>query len=193
MLSEAFAQPGHLSADLRHLGDGRRKKRSLAEVLDRYLTYQKLTLAVRKKVLVSLMYPAVLIVLVICLMVFLVTYVVPNFAELYSSMQAKLPALTRDPDRGRHHGAQLRAVGLCGRAGGDRGFCAVVREERVGEETLDRVKLQVPLFGEIWLKYQVAQFSRVLSTLLIGGIPLVQALETSADSLGHRAAEESAR
>ncbi len=42
----------------------------------------------------------------------------------------------------------------------------------------------MPLLGEIWIKYQVAQFARVLSTLLIGGIPLVQALETAADSLG---------
>jgi type IV pilus assembly protein PilC len=42
----------------------------------------------------------------------------------------------------------------------------------------------MPLFGEVWTNYQVAQFSRVLSTLLIGGIPLVQALETSGRSLG---------
>ena len=57
------------------------KSGSLAEVLDRYITYQKLALAVRKKVMVSLMYPCVLIVLVIVLMVFLVTYVVPKFAD----------------------------------------------------------------------------------------------------------------
>ena len=44
--------------------------------------------------------------------------------------------------------------------------------------------LKVPVLGEVWLKYQVAQFSRVLGTLLIGGIPLMQALDTSADSLG---------
>jgi type IV pilus assembly protein PilC len=37
--------------------------------------------------------------------------------------------------------------------------------------------------GEIWLKYQVAQLARILSTLLTGGIPLVQAMETAADSL----------
>ena len=64
-------------------------------MLDRYLTYQKLTMAVRKKVLVSLMYPAVLIVLVICLIVFLVAYVVPNFACCTALMQAQLPAPTR--------------------------------------------------------------------------------------------------
>jgi type IV pilus assembly protein PilC len=44
--------------------------------------------------------------------------------------------------------------------------------------------LKVPIAGEVWLKYQVAQFSRVMSTLLIGGIPLLQALDTAADSLG---------
>src|SRR5215472_8610750 len=70
------------------------KSGSLAEVLDRFIAYQKLTLAVRKKVLVSLMYPSVLIVLVVVLIIFLVTYVVPNFAALYASMQEKLPAMT---------------------------------------------------------------------------------------------------
>jgi type IV pilus assembly protein PilC len=51
-------------------------------------------------------------------------------------------------------------------------------------EKIDGVKVKVPLFGDIWIKYQVAQFSRVLGTLLTGGIPLVQGLETAADSLG---------
>jgi type IV pilus assembly protein PilC len=51
-------------------------------------------------------------------------------------------------------------------------------------EKIDRLKIKVPVLGSIWIKYQVAQFSRVLSTLLTGGIPLVQGLETSADSLG---------
>ena len=52
------------------------------------------------------------------------------------------------------------------------------------DNAVDRVLLRIPIAGEVWLKYQVAQFSRVLSTLLIGGIPLMQALVTSADSLG---------
>jgi type IV pilus assembly protein PilC len=49
--------------------------------------------------------------------------------------------------------------------------------------TIDKFKLKVPGAGEIWLKYQVAQLSRILSTLLTGGIPLVQAMETAAESL----------
>ncbi len=49
---------------------------------------------------------------------------------------------------------------------------------------LDRFLMRIPFAGAVWLKYQVAQFARVLGTLLIGGIPLMQALETAADSLG---------
>lgn len=159
------------------------KSGSLAEVLDRYISYQRLTLALRKKLLLSLLYPCVLILLVVALIVFLVTYVVPNFAELYRSMEAKLPAATMI----------LIAVGTTARAYVLIGIGALATAVIVfllwarregSQETLDRWKKAMPLFGEIWTKYQVAQFSRVLSTLLVGGIPLVHALETAGRSLG---------
>lgn len=159
------------------------KSGSLGEVLDRFITYQKLSLAVKKKVLVSLMYPSVLIFLTLCLMVFLVTYVVPNFAQLYTSMQAKLPSVT----------LILIAIGTTARSYILLVFAAVVglfflyrywARKESARTKIDSVKLRVPLLGDIWVKYQVAQFSRVLATLLTGGIPLVQGLETAADSLG---------
>ena len=159
------------------------KSGSLAEVLDRYISYQKLALAVKKKVMVSLLYPSVLIVLVICLIVFLVTFVVPNFAQLYESMSTQLPPVTQI----------LIAVGTTARnyvllffaalVGGIFLFMMWSRRESA-KEKIDAVKMHTPLLGDIWLKYQVAQFSRVLSTLLTGGIPLVQGLETVSDSLG---------
>ncbi|MEP6715989.1 MAG: type II secretion system F family protein [Terriglobia bacterium] len=159
------------------------KSGSLVEVLERYITYQKLALSVRKKVLVSLMYPSVLIVLVILLIVFLVTYVVPSFASLYNSMSARLPTIT----------VYLIAVGTTARnyvilgAAAFAGLIALFfwwSKKESAREKIDRVKIRIPLFGDIWIKYQVAQFSRVLGTLLTGGIPLVQGLETAADSLG---------
>ncbi len=51
---------------------------------------------------------------------------------------------------------------------------------------MDRWRLRTPVVGEIWIKYQVAQFARVLGTLLVGGIPLLQALDTASSSLGTR-------
>jgi len=159
------------------------KSGSLAEVLDRYITYQRLALAVRKKILVSLLYPSLLILLVIGLIVFLVTYVVPNFAQLYSSLQAQLPLPTQI----------LIAVGTTARdyilIAAALLVLAIVAlrvwsRTESGQSRVDRLRLRTPILGDIWIKYQVAQFARVLSTLLIGGIPLVQALETAARSMG---------
>ncbi len=158
------------------------KSGSLTEVLERYISYQKVALAVRKKVIVSLMYPCVLIVLVILLMVFLVTYVVPTFATLYTTMDAKLPAMT----------VALIAIGTTARsyilaiAGGVVGAIFLFRwwaKRPAARESIDKLKMKMPVVGEIWTKYQVAQLSRILGTLLTGGIPLVQAMETAADSL----------
>ena len=183
VLSDAFARQGVFPPIYVTSVLAGEKSGSLVEVLDRYIAYQKLTLAVRKKLLVSLLYPCVLICLVAALIVFLVTYVVPNFAALYSSMDAKLPAATR----------MLIAVGTTARSYVLAGIGALVAggiltyfwSRREGsQEALDKWKMRMPLLGEIWTKYQVGQLSRVLSTLLVGGIPLVQALETSGRSLG---------
>jgi len=55
-----------------------------------------------------------------------------------------------------------------------------------GAERIDAAILKLPLMGDIWLKYQVANFSRMLSTLLAGGLPLVPALETAGASMSSR-------
>ncbi|MGE5648346.1 MAG: type II secretion system F family protein [Acidobacteriota bacterium] len=161
------------------------KSGSLGDVLERYIAYQKLTLSVRKKLIVSLIYPSLLLFLVLCLMVFLITYVVPNFAQLYNSMQAQLPETTQI----------LIAVGTTARSYILAGFVGLIlaivafrfwSRSPSAKMKLDTLKLHTPALGDMWIKFQVAQFSRILSTLLVGGIPLVQALETSAQSLGTR-------
>ncbi len=182
-LSEAFRNQGVFPAMYVTSIMAGEKSGSLAEVLERFIAYQKLALAVKKKVLLSLIYPSLLLVLVFGLIVFLITYVVPNFAQLYSSMQAKLPQMT----------LILIAIGTTARNYVLVAFLALVAGIAVfrfwsrgdaARAKIDRVKMATPMLGEIWLKYQVAQFSRVLSTLLVGGIPLVQALETAGQSLG---------
>ena len=185
MLSDAFSKQGVFPPIYVTTVMAGEKSGSLAEVLERYIAYTKLSLAVRKKVLVSLMYPAILITLVIALVVFLITYVVPSFAELYNSMGSTLPWMTQIliavGTTARNY--ILAAVGV---------LVAIVIGLRLyartenGQVWSDRVKLRTPLLGEIWIKYQIAQFSRVLGTLLMGGIPLVQALDTAGESLGSR-------
>jgi type IV pilus assembly protein PilC len=183
LLSEAFRHVGVFPPMYVTSVLAGEKSGSLPDVLDRYITYQKMSLAVRKKLLLSLLYPSVLVVLVVVLIVFLITFVVPNFAQLYQSMGANLPAITRI----------LIALGTTARnyvlAGGGALVAAGVlfrlwARRESARARIDAIKLRLPLAGSIWVKYQVAQFARILGTLLLGGIPLVQALETASDSLG---------
>ena len=182
LLSEAFRAQGVFPKIYVTSVMAGEKSGSLTEVMDRYITYQKTSLAVRKKVMVSLMYPCILVVLVVLLMVFLVTFVVPKFATLYDSFHADLPGPTRFLIA-IGHAAQAYIVGFAVvLLAGIAGFRWWARRESA-RTMIDRFKLRIPAVGDIWLKYQVAQLARILSTLLTGGIPLVQALETAAESL----------
>ena len=183
MLSEAFAKQGVFPPIYVTSVLAGEKSGALVEVLERYIAYQKLTLTLKKKLLVSLLYPAVLVCLVIALIVFLVTYVVPNFATLYNSMQAKLPAATRFLIAIGTTARNYVLLGVAGLVLAAVGLYFWSRRES-SQETLDKWKVRIPGLGEVWTKYQVAQLARVLGTLLLGGIPLVQALETSGRSLG---------
>ena len=155
---------------------------NLEEVLGRYLSFQRISLTFRKKLQASLIYPALLIALVFGLFVFLITFVVPQFATLYEQVGTKLPALTVD----------LLAFGK----GAQHYFFYYVPVMLVlgyllyrwgrspkGADVIDGIRIKLPVFGPIWLKYQVALFARTLSTLLTGGLPLVPSLETAARSI----------
>lgn len=178
LLSEAFERQGVFPTIYVTSVMAGEKSGALGDVLERYVSYQKLALAIRKKLIVSMIYPAVLFTLVSMLVVFLITFVVPRFATLYQTGSTQLPLPTRI----------LMAVGAAaseyiggavivtlGLVIGGRIFLRSTR----GKNLFDRIKLKTPVLGEIWIKYQVAQLSRLMSTLLAGGIPLVQGLSTA--------------
>ena len=188
-LSEAFKHEGAFPPIYTTSLMAGEKSGSLPEVLDRYVQYQKVTLAVRKKVLVSLIYPTVLIVLVLALILFLITYVVPEFATLYDSMEADLPRPTQILVA---FGVTFSENLLMVTAVAAAIFALVgwwMRTESA-RSFLDGLKLRSPIFGPIWAKYQVSQLCRLMSTLLQGGIPLMPALETTAASMGSRTMRE---
>src|ERR1017187_10386799 len=161
------------------------KSGSMEEVLGRYIQYQRMVQTFRKKLLVSLVYPALLISVVTVMLIFLITYVVPKFADLFNNLGADLPAIT----------VLMLSLGLNAQKYGWIvllvGAVAVVllvrwKRSDKGAERIDRFLLSLPLIGEIRLKYQVANFSRILGTLLQGGLPLVPAMQTAGESMSSR-------
>ena len=155
---------------------------NLQEVLERFVSFQRISLTFRKKLTASLIYPCVLIVIVIALFIFLITFVVPSFATLYDQMGSHLPALTTDllafgvwaQHRGLYALPVLAALGY--------GLSRYAKTPK-GRDLVDGFRIGMPVFGKIWIKYQVALFGRTLSTLLTGGLPLVPSLETAARSI----------
>jgi type IV pilus assembly protein PilC len=155
---------------------------NLEEVLQRFLEFQRVSLTFRKKLVASLIYPAILIVMVIGLMIFLITFVVPRFAQLYDQLGTKLPAMTlfllalgkNAQKYGLFVGPMVVLV-----------LWAVFRwtKTEAGSTLVDKIRISLPLLGNVWVRYQVGLFSRTLSTLLTGGLPLVPSLETAARSI----------
>ncbi len=161
------------------------KSGNMEEVLGRYIQYQRMVQTFRKKLAVSLVYPALLVSVVTVMLIFLITYVVPKFADLFDSLGAQLPAIT----------VFMLSLGVNAQKYG--WIVAIVlvaavllllrwRRTDEGAQKIDRFLLSLPLIGEIRMKYQVANFSRILGTLLQGGLPLVPAMETAGESLSSR-------
>ena len=158
---------------------------NLEEVLQRYLDFQRVSLTFRKKLKASLIYPAFLVVMVIGLFIFLITFVVPRFADLYNQLGTQLPGLTLAllslGQNVQHYG--IYAVPVIALA-----IWLAIRWSKTdaGDSLIDRVRISLPVLGGVWLKYQVGLFSRTLATLLTGGLPLVPSLETAAKSIESR-------
>ena len=155
---------------------------NLEEVLQRFVDFQRVSLTFRKKLTASLVYPAVLVVMVVALFIFLITYVVPKFAELYEQLGTQLPPLTTFL---LHFGKDAQSSGIYFGVVLVVGLFLLFRwsKTEAGATLVDRIRMRLPLIGNVWLKYQVGLFSRTLATLLTGGLPLVPSLETSARSI----------
>jgi type IV pilus assembly protein PilC len=181
-LSEAVAEAGVFSKVYSTAILAGEKSGNLSGVLDYYITYQRVSTGVRKKILATLVYPVLLISVAIIIVAYLVTAVIPKFALLYRDLNVQLPtptrlliALTVD-----YRVFVLGAIALLVVAA--IGVFLWSRSED-GGTAFDRFKFRLPVIGDTLLKFQVAQFSRTLATLLTGGTPLVAGLQTAADAI----------
>ena len=185
LLSDAFAAQGIIPKIYTTTLMAGEKSGNIDEVLTRYVGFQRMALTFRKKLFVSLIYPTLLISVVLVMVAFLFTYVVPKFAELFNSLDAKLPAITLfmlAVGQNAQKYAPFVLVGLVV-------FGFVFwrwKDTDSGADRIDRVIMSLPLLGEIRVKHQVASFSRMLSTLLQGGLPLVPSMETAGSSMSSR-------
>lgn len=185
-ISEAFAEQGDIFPRLywTSLKAGE-KSGEIESVLRRYLKYQKTVMAISRKVVSTLVYPAILLTLSAVLIAILMTVVIPKFEEFFQDFEADLPFLT------------VMVVGTA----------AFLRDNIIwlgpavaiaawlgwrwiktpsGREWSHRVILRFPFLGGLFRRFAITQFTRSLGTLLGGGTPLVPSLENAAEAIGNR-------
>jgi len=184
-LSEAITEAGVFSKVYSTAILAGEKSGNLSGVLEYYIAYQKVSSGVSKKIIATLIYPALLLVMATTIVSYLVSAVIPKFATLYKDLNVPLPGPTRfllalTVDYRYLFLSCVAAVALF--------VVGVFLWSRTDEGgmTFDRLKFRLPIIGDTLLKFQMAQFSRTLATLLTGGTPLVAGLQTASDAISSR-------
>jgi type IV pilus assembly protein PilC len=158
---------------------------ALADVLDRFIVYQKRLLDVRRKMVSALTYPAFIVGFTILLLIFLLTYVVPAFTQTYADSQASLPLPTLMLMGFTHILRKFFPLFVVLAVGAVYAFKAWYRTDN-GRLTVDKYLLKMPLIGGALKGYIISTMTRTLSTILSGGIPMLQALEMVSRSITNR-------
>jgi type IV pilus assembly protein PilC len=184
-LSEAVNEAGVFSKVYSTALLAGEKSGNLAGVLDYYIAYQRVSTGVKKKIVATLVYPTLLISVACIIVTYLVTFVVPKFAKLYSDLGVELPAPTQLLIAITVEYRYLVLGGIALAFVAAFGVFLWSRTEE-GGEAFDRLKFRIPLVGDTLLKFQAAQFSRTLATLLTGGTPLVAGLQTASDAISSK-------
>ena len=164
------------------------KSGSLEQVLRRFVHHTKVIAAVRSRTVSALIYPIVLMVLAAVLVTGIVFKVVPQFADFFNQMGhgAELPLATRILVA--VSTTLVKQLWLIAIVIGVLVVSALAWMRRPNSRRqLDAMVLRMPFAGTLARKFATAQVARTVATLLSGGIPLVNAVETASKAIGNQA------
>ncbi len=158
----------------------------LEVVLSRLAEFQEKAAKIKSKVLAAMVYPVIVLVLAIAIMGFLLVFIVPKFEQIFHDMlgDKPLPAITQFVI-GVSKLVQSHWLVIIGV------FIAVIAGYKFtnrtagGRTLIDRIKLRVPLFGDVIRKTAISRFSRTLGTLVTSGVPILQALNITRETAGN--------
>jgi type IV pilus assembly protein PilC len=159
---------------------------SLETVLRRFVQYMRMSQSLRKKAITAAIYPILILTMMLGMAGVLLLFVIPKFQDFYEGMGADLPLITRALLGLAHVLASNLAVIAVAIVAGVMAFVVWRRREGSGV-VLDRLFLRIPFAGPMMRMYSTSQLARTLSTLLVGGLPLIDALEVATASIGNRA------
>ncbi|ARU41830.1 hypothetical protein CCB80_12035 [Armatimonadetes bacterium Uphvl-Ar1] len=159
----------------------------LEEALQRLSQFLESDVNLRRKVKAALTYPLIVVLAAVGIVVLLMVVVVPQFTDIFKDLGLKdseFPAATKFlmdlSDNMVVNWHIFLIVGAAIYAG-----FKLFSSTRFGRRVVDRIKLKIPVFGPLHLKVCMARFSRTMGTLLTSGVPILQAMETVAGTVGN--------
>jgi type IV pilus assembly protein PilC len=164
----------------------------LAEILARLATYLENTARLRKKVKSACMYPTVVTVVAIAITIFLLVRVVPVFATIYENFGKDLPGPTKFLISLSDFVKTNLLILLGAGAGAVYGWFAFIKTKK-GREFWDRTRIQLPIFGPIAHKICLARFARTMASLVRSGVPILEVLGITANTIGNVIMEKAVR
>ena len=158
---------------------------TLEVMLDRVATYKEKTEALKAKIKKALTYPIAVIVVAIVVTGILLVKVVPQFAETFQSFGSDLPGFTLFVLRISEWVQSWWFIMLLGFFAAGYVFSQAKRRSKRFADGIDAVALKLPIIGSVVHDAVIARFSRTLSTTFAAGVPLVDALESTAGAAGN--------
>jgi type IV pilus assembly protein PilC len=162
---------------------------TLDAILDRLATFQEKELALLGKIRSALTYPTIVFVFAVGVTYFLLTSIVPQFAQILTGLGSELPLLTRalmaisDFLRQSTIFIALLAVGLYF------AYRSYYRTNK-GRHQIDQIKLKLPIFGNLVKKSALARFSRTFGLLISSGVNIVESLDITKGTSGNAIVED---
>lgn len=153
---------------------------ALETMLERVATYKEKSELLKAKIKKALKYPIAVIIVAVIVTIILLVKVVPVFAELFDSFGAELPAFTQMIVNMSNWMKQWWFILIIGIGVAIIAFSEAKKRSKKFRDFLDRATLKTPIFGNIAYQAVIARFSRTLSTTFAAGVPLIDALDSTA-------------
>jgi type IV pilus assembly protein PilC len=158
----------------------------LEVVLTRLAEFQEKAQKIKNKVVSAMVYPIIVMILAVSIMTFLLVFIVPRFQAIFHDMlgDKPLPTITvfviGVSSFVQEHWAILLGILVAIIVG-----YKFLSRTRGGRNALDRIKLRLPIFGDLIRKTAISRFSRTLGTLVTSGVPILQALTITRETAGN--------
>lgn len=166
---------------------------NLDGVLTQLADYMESMEELKRRIRAAMTYPVVAFSMIILIAAGLIVFVVPRFAEIFSEFGQALPVPTQILIRASEVLRSLYAFGLVGLVVLVIIAIRVYGRTEAGRFNLDRIKLQLPIFGKLLRKVAISRFTRTLSTLTRSGVPILAALEIAERTAGNEVFAQTVR